>query len=98
MNSLKTWLVQDGARPHRTSDVSTFLKEYFDDRVIAVDNHNERGEGMDSSDLNLCDFFLWDPLKNGNVSKKFYHDYRPSTDFLGLLGNYSNKDFGEYRS
>ena len=31
------WFLQDGARPHRTGKVFSFLHEYFGNRVIALD-------------------------------------------------------------
>ena len=58
----------DGARPHRTANVFNFLNKHFDDCVIALDYHTHTGSGMDCPpylpDMNPCDFFLWEHLKN----------------------------------
>lgn len=62
------WFMQDGARPHRTSEVFDFLDEHFSGRVLGLDYESRYGGGMDwppySPDLNPCDFFLWGYLKD----------------------------------
>ncbi|GBN01085.1 hypothetical protein AVEN_94206-1 [Araneus ventricosus] len=61
--------MQDGARPHRTPAVFDFLREHFNDRVIALDYDKHTGSGMAwppySPDLTPCDFFLWTRLIPG---------------------------------
>lgn len=78
LGDLKTdWFMQDGARPHRTSDVFTFLEEYFENRVIALHYRKATSKGMDwppcSPDLNPCDYFLWGHLKDA------VHQQNPTT-------------------
>lgn len=62
------WFMQDGARPHRTTEVFDYLDEHFSGRVIGLDYESRYGGGMDwplySPDLNPCDFFLWGYLKD----------------------------------
>lgn len=62
------WFMQDGARPHRTEQVFSFLHEYFGERVIALDYPKCTRAGMDwppySPDLTPCDYFLWGALKD----------------------------------
>jgi len=62
------WIMQDEARPHRTTDVFAVLNEYFDERVIALGYRDKTGKGIDwppySLDLNPCDFFLWGCIKD----------------------------------
>ena len=62
------WFMQDGALPHRTSDVMEVLDEHFTGRVMGLGYASKFGGGMDwppySPDLNPCDFFLWGYLKD----------------------------------
>ena len=62
------WFMQDGARPHRTTEVFDLLDEHFPRRVLGLDYNAKYGGGMDwppySPDLNPCDFFLWGYLKD----------------------------------
>ena len=41
------WLMQDGARPHRTREVFDLLEEHFDERIITLDYNKETGKGID---------------------------------------------------
>lgn len=65
------WFMQDGARPHRTSNVFDLLDEHFQNRVIALGYPDHTGMGINwppySPDFNPCDFFLW-----GNLKDKVY--------------------------
>ena len=67
-HSKASWFMQDGARPHQTSAVFNFLKEYFRERVIALayDRHIRSGVewSLNSQDLTPCDFFLCRYLKD----------------------------------
>ncbi|GBN70396.1 hypothetical protein AVEN_55142-1 [Araneus ventricosus] len=40
------WFIQDGARTHRTPAVFYFLREHFNDRVIALDYDKHTRSGM----------------------------------------------------
>lgn len=61
------WFIQDGARPHRTSDIFALLAENFQHRVIGLVYLDPTGMGINwplySPDFNPCDFFLWGHLK-----------------------------------
>ena len=60
--------MQDGARPHRTSDVFECLHKVFDNRVIGLDFDSHYDGRIElpaySPDLNPCDYFLWGNLKD----------------------------------
>ena len=61
------WFIQDGARPHTANVVLDFLYETFNLRVMSH-RFPERHEGgkfwpPHSPDINPCNFFLWDFLK-----------------------------------
>ena len=62
------WFMQDGARPHRTSDVFELLAEHFDTIIIALDAPAHVHGGIEwppySPDLNPCDFSLWGYYKS----------------------------------
>ena len=55
------YFMQDGARPHTTDDVLSFLKEKFHNRVIS--DKLDLFWPPKSPDLNLCDTFLWPYLE-----------------------------------
>ncbi|GBO34651.1 hypothetical protein AVEN_27957-1 [Araneus ventricosus] len=63
-----SWFMQDGAYPHRTPAVFDFLREHFNDHVIALDydKHTENGMAWHpcSPHLTPYDFFLWGYLKD----------------------------------
>jgi len=65
--------MQDGARPHRTTDIFELLFEHFDERIIALDSSSKIGVGIDwpaySPDMNACDYFLWGYLKDRIYAK-----------------------------
>ena len=56
------WWAQDGAPPHTTVLVSTWMTEFFGDKVIALNHPNEWPPR--SPDLTPCDFFLWGYMKS----------------------------------
>ena len=60
--------MQDGARPHRTEPVFSFLYEYFGETVIALDYLKCPDPGMDwppySPGFTPCDYFLWGVFKD----------------------------------
>lgn len=60
--------MQNGAMPHRTSDVMDYLYENFPGRVIGLGYNKRYGCGIDwlpySPDLNPCDSYLWGELKD----------------------------------
>ncbi|GBM82910.1 hypothetical protein AVEN_230477-1 [Araneus ventricosus] len=62
------WMTGDGAHPHRTPAVIYFLREHFNDRIIALDYENHTESDMAwppySPDLTPCEFFLWGYLKD----------------------------------
>jgi len=68
-----SWFMQDGARPHRTTDVFELLFEHFDERIIALDSSSKISVGINlpaySPDMNPCDYFLWGYLKDRIYSK-----------------------------
>ena len=51
------WWAQDGAPAHRTVEISEFLTELFQNRIIALDHPTEWPPR--SPDLTPCDYFLW---------------------------------------
>ena len=55
------YFMQDGARPHTTDDVLSFLNEKFHNRVIS--DKLDLFWPPKSPDLNLCDTFLWPYLE-----------------------------------
>ena len=55
----KTNFQQDGARPHTTAIVQTWLKGEFGKKLVDKDLWPPR-----SPDLNPCDFYLWGCLKS----------------------------------
>ena len=61
------WFQQDGATPHTTDEVLTFLHRHFNRRVISNRYPDLFNAGLKwpptSPDLNPCDFFLWGFLK-----------------------------------
>ena len=63
---------QEGAPPHIANVVLEFLREKFDDRLIARNCDFFWPEY--SPDLNPCDFFLWGYLKS-----KVYSNPKPDT-------------------
>ena len=58
----RLWRAQDGAPAHTSVDVSTWMTEFFRDRIIALHHPHEWPPG--SPDLTPCDFFLWCHLKS----------------------------------
>ena len=56
------WWNQDGAPPHRIVQVSEFLTEFFQHRIIAF-NHPIEWPPR-SPDITPCDYSLWGYLKN----------------------------------
>ena len=56
------WWAQDGAPPHQTVAVSTWMIEVFGRKIIAL-NHPIEWPPR-SPDLTPCDFFLWGYLKS----------------------------------
>ena len=59
------WFMQDGAPPHRKTEVFDCLKEKFQYRLIALNAGPDLLEWPPySPDLNPCDFFLWGYLKD----------------------------------
>lgn len=56
------WLMQDGARPHRTDAVMRTIRGRFGERVISLGARIEWPPR--SPDLNPLDFFLWGHLKS----------------------------------
>ena len=72
-----SWFMQDGTRPHQTNEVFSYILEYFDNHIIALNYPYFTEKGMQwppcSIDLNLCDFFLWGHLKDANTSKNPEH-------------------------
>ena len=56
------WFQQDGAPPHRATETKAWLRDHFQDRLIA------KGIGIEwpahSPDLTPPDFFLWGHLKS----------------------------------
>ncbi|GFS63289.1 retrovirus-related Pol polyprotein from type-1 retrotransposable element R2 [Nephila pilipes] len=62
------WIMQDGAKPHRTADVFEVLNEHFSDRIIGLDYPSHFQGGIErppySPDLNPCDYYLWGYLKS----------------------------------
>ncbi len=57
-NREKYYFMQDGAPPHRKTEIQSWLKERFGDKFIDSKTWPPR-----SSDLNPCDFSLWGYLK-----------------------------------
>jgi hypothetical protein len=55
----KYYFQQDGARPHTTRTVQTWLKEKFNEKLKEKDMWLPR-----YPDLNSCDFYLWGHLKS----------------------------------
>ena len=72
-----SWFMQDGTRPHQTNEVFSYILEYFDNHIIALNYPYFTEKGIQwppcSIDLNLCDFFLWGHLKDANTSKNPEH-------------------------
>ena len=62
LNPADMFFMQDGARPHITNPVKSYLKDQFDDRTIGdrLENHWPAR----SPDLTPCDFFLWGWMKD----------------------------------
>ena len=58
----RLWWAQDGAPAHRTVEISEFLTEFFQNRIIALDHPTEWPPR--SPDLTPCDYFLWGYLKS----------------------------------
>lgn len=62
------WFQQDGAAPHRTSEVKQAIRSTFDDRIIGhgFGSHVDRAITWPphSPDLNPCDFALWGMMKD----------------------------------
>jgi hypothetical protein len=58
-NERDCWLQQDGATPHTANTTTTFLHEFFGERVIGGGFWPPR-----SPDLTPPDFFLWGCLKD----------------------------------
>ena len=58
----RLWWAQDGAPAHTSVDVSTWMTEFFRDRIIALHHPDEWPPR--SPDLAPCDFFLWGHLKS----------------------------------
>jgi len=62
------WFQQDGATPHRTTEVKDCIRSVFDDRIIALGFTSEEGGEIawppHSPDLNPCDFALWGMMKD----------------------------------
>ena len=51
----RLWWAQDGAPAHTTVDVSTWMTEFFGEKIIAVNHPHEWTPR--SPDLTPCDFF-----------------------------------------
>ena len=58
----RLWWAQDGAPAHRSNQVSDWLHEFFQERVIAL-NHDPEWSPR-SPDLTPCDYFLWGYVKS----------------------------------
>jgi len=61
-NLKSTWFQQDGAPPHRSKLILSFLKETFDRRLVSYGC--PIAWPPKSQDLTPLDYFLWDYLKN----------------------------------
>ena len=61
--------MQDGALAHCARNVKDLLRQYFGDRVIALDSTPEWAPR--SPDLTPCDFHLWDTLKNQVYGRRY---------------------------
>ena len=81
------WFMQDGARPHRTTDVFLFLEEHFNERVMALDYNKDCDKGLDwppySPGLNPCDFFLWGCVKD----KVYLNNPKTISDLKNAIQN-----------
>ena len=80
------WWQQDGATPHRTQSVKTFIRSYFDDRIIGLGFETEEGNEITwppySPDLNPCDYWLWGSMKDAvyRVGPKNLHDLKTTIE------------------
>lgn len=68
------WFMQDGATPHRTSQIFSTLHSFFDEHVIGLGYPRFSGGGLEwppySPDLNPCDYFLWGFMKDKVYAKQ----------------------------
>lgn len=75
------WFQQDGAPPHRTSDVKQSIRWTFEDRVIGLGFETDDGSEIAwppySPDLNPPDYYLWGATKD--------HVYQQAPRNLGEL-------------
>ena len=58
----RLWWAQDGAPPHRSTEITDWLAEIFRDHVIAL--HHDPEWPPRSPDLTPCDYFLWGYVKS----------------------------------
>jgi len=63
------WWMQDGAPAHGARNVRDLLRQYFGDRVIALNWTPEWAPR--SPDLTPCDFHLWGTLKNQVYGRRY---------------------------
>ena len=57
-----TWWAQDGAPGHTAVNISEWMTEFFQHKIIAL--HHPQEWPPRSPDLTPCDFFLWGYLKS----------------------------------